>query len=603
MRQAEALIKAGMPAGKADRIAARTALVSGRNIAPASLGRWRRRVKDAKAGSRVSLLLERPRTGRPGEITPEQAATLEALLWHHGPHLTARHARRVLVARHSDQSGERAGNRPNGVPGLDAVKRWIKRWREENAASLSAVLAPDRHRSLRMPAFGTAGTAICAEGLNVLWEIDSTLCDVICSDGRRRALIAVIDVWSRRALFLVSRTSRASAIAALLRRAILLWGVPQMLVTDEGKDYVSRHVEGLLCDLEIDHRPCLPYRPDLKPHIERLIGTVSRDLFAFLPGFCGHDVSQAKALRERTAFAERRGRKHGQMNGQKNEKAAPTVLGADLDAHDLQRRLDIWAEDIYARRAHRGLIRTGNAEASEQTPFGRALSWTGPVRRVESERALDVLIAAPAGGGTRTVTKHGIFLGGRIYIGAELGPLVGARVAVRHDPQDEHGLIVFDCSGRFIGRARDCSAPETDRAAIAAEARRKAARRDAAARARAKKTAKDHRPETAMDDVLRGARQEAARIAVLPCKTEPGAEPWTESRTEPYDTPALRQADAASKANVAATANVAAAADAASRDNVVTGAAGRTGTGNAAGFGGHSRALVAAARLFFDDDD
>ena len=71
--------------------------------------------------------------------------------------------------------------------------------------------------------------------------------------------------------------------------------------------------------------------------------------------------------------------------------------------------------------------------------------------------------------------------------------------------------------------------------------RGKAARRDAAARARAKKTAKDHRPETAMDDVLRSAQEEAARIAVPPRSAEPGAEPWT----EPYDTPALRQADIA----------------------------------------------------------
>ena len=43
VRQAEALIRAGMPAGKADRIVARTALVAGRSVAPASLGRWRRR--------------------------------------------------------------------------------------------------------------------------------------------------------------------------------------------------------------------------------------------------------------------------------------------------------------------------------------------------------------------------------------------------------------------------------------------------------------------------------------------------------------------------------------------------------------------------------
>ena len=122
--------------------------------------------------------------------------------------------------------------------------------------------------------------------------------------------------------------------------------------------------EGLLCDLEIDHRPCLPYRPDLKPHIERLIGTVSRDLFAFLPGFCGHDVAQAKALRDRTAFSERRGRKHDR----KNEKGSPAVFSADLDAEDLQQRLDGWAEDIYARRRHGGLIRTGDADRQAVRP-------------------------------------------------------------------------------------------------------------------------------------------------------------------------------------------------------------------------------------------
>ena len=97
-----------------------------------------------------------------------------------------------------------------------------------------------------------------------------------------------------------------------------------------------------------------------------------------------------------------------------------------------------------------------------------------------------------------------------------------------------------------------------------------------------------------MDDVLRSAAEDAARIAVLPRKTEPGAEPWI----EPYDTPALRQANVAATANATAMASIAATADAVSRDN----ATGRTGTGNATGFGGHSRALEAAAKLFLDDD-
>ncbi|MDE0335673.1 MAG: transposase family protein, partial [Defluviicoccus sp.] len=100
-------------------------------------------------------------------------------------------------------------------------------------------------------------------------------------------------------------TSRATAIAALLRRCILEWGVPETVRTDEGRDYTSRHVVGALADLEIAHDLCPPYTPDAKPFVERAIGTLARDLFAFLPGFSGHDVADAQALRARKSFAAR----------------------------------------------------------------------------------------------------------------------------------------------------------------------------------------------------------------------------------------------------------------------------------------------------------
>ena len=45
---------------------------------------------------------------------------------------------------------------------------------------------------------------------------------------------------------MVVPTSRATAIAALLRRCILEWGVPEAVRTDEGENYTSRHVLGVL---------------------------------------------------------------------------------------------------------------------------------------------------------------------------------------------------------------------------------------------------------------------------------------------------------------------------------------------------------------------
>ena len=107
---------------------------------------------------------------------------------------------------------------------------------------------------------------------------------VICADGKRYAIVAAIDIWSRQARVLVVPTSRATAIATLLRCCILEWGMPEAVRTDEGKDYTSRHVLGVLADLEVEHRPCPPYTPEAKPFVERFLGTLTRDLFATLPG-------------------------------------------------------------------------------------------------------------------------------------------------------------------------------------------------------------------------------------------------------------------------------------------------------------------------------
>ena len=213
---------------------------------------------------------------------------MEALIFGLGDHLTALHAHRTLLARH------------RRAPKVQTVRAWLRRWRRENATDLLAVTNPDRDRSHHRPAGGDAAARILH--LNQLWELDSTPADVICADGKRYAIVAAIDIWSRQARVLVVPTSRATAIAALLRRCILEWGVPEAVRTDEGKDYTSRHVLGVLADLEIEHRPCPPYTPEAKPFVERFLGTLTRDLFATLPGFSGHDVTQAQALRSRKSF-------------------------------------------------------------------------------------------------------------------------------------------------------------------------------------------------------------------------------------------------------------------------------------------------------------
>ena len=157
---------------------------------------------------------------------------------------------------------------------------------------------------------------------------------------------------------------------------------------------------------------------------------MARDLFANLPGFTGHSVADAQALRARKSFAARRG-----------EDAVET-FGCTLSAEGLQTRCDIWCEAVYGREGHDGL--------GGLSPFARAASWTGPVKRIPDERALDALLAAPAGDGWRTVGKSGIRLDNAAYIAPEIGPLVGERVRVRHDPADPDRIFVYRAGGEFV---------------------------------------------------------------------------------------------------------------------------------------------------------
>ena len=429
----------------------------------------------AETGGRKSII----------ESDPDFAADAAALLIVNPHHVTARQIGELLAARYPDRE----------QPGVDSIRRFCRKWRKENARAVSAVADPDGHRSRRQPAFGDATAVAAADGLNSLWELDSTTADVMCADGKRYALVAAIDVWSRRARVYVSPTSRSTAICALLRRAVIEWGVPGRIRTDEGADYTSRHVRRALRDLGIDHQPLPPYSPDKKPFIERFIGTLSRDFLTRLPGFTGHNVADAARLRGRKSFAGRRG------------ETAAEVFGCSLGPEELQEKIDAWCAAVYGRRKHSGL---------DCSPFERAASWTGE-RRFVDERALDALLAD---GGTRVVSKKGVQIDGGFYIAAALGAMVGERVQVRQDAADWGRVQVFtdeaDTIGRWVCTAEDPMRTGIDREEAAREAKRLHRDAASAARAMARDLAEQRSPASAADEVLTHAVAQSERVVAFP---------------------------------------------------------------------------------------
>ena len=346
--RSERLTRAGVGQTKADAQAAAAA-----GVAAVSVTRWRLACRGLAPEARIAVLADRPGRGRCGPLTDSQMRDcVEALIYDHGPHLTATHVVRVLAARYGK------------APGLRAVQRWLKAWRAKNARALSAVTDPDGHKNKYLPAFGSRSEGVDAP--NALWELDSTPADVMCADGRH-AIVGVIDIWPRRAKVLVVPVSRATALCALMRRCLIDWGVPERAKTDGGADYVSRHFTRVLADLGITHDICPPYTPEAKPHIERFFGTMTRDLFAYLPGFVGHDVADRKRIEARRSMAARRGQ------GERE------TFNVSLSAAELQQKCDLWCDAIYDRRAQTGL--------GGQSPWERRRSSSAPLRRITRTNA------------------------------------------------------------------------------------------------------------------------------------------------------------------------------------------------------------------------
>ena len=325
---------------------------------------------------------------------------------------------------------------PHRLPDVRTIQRWTRQWKEENNVLWAHLRDPDAARGRYAPSVGRADEGV--DSLNALWEIDATKADVLLSDGQRHTILGIIDVWSRRVLLYVTRTSPSTAVCTALRRAILAWGVPGAVRCDNGKEFISHHTRTALTDLGIEQKTAPPFQPERKPFIERALGTFSHDLLELLPGFCGHDVSDRQEIRSRRSFSARFGQ-------------GENVEGR-LTPEAFQEFCDKWCV-LYASRKHRGL--------RGLTPSSRASRWIGPVRTIEDERALDILLLEPAEGGARTVHKKGISVGGLWHVAADLGAYIGRRVRIRLDEGDAGKIFVFSEDAAFL-----CEAVCPERAGI-----------------------------------------------------------------------------------------------------------------------------------------
>lgn len=412
-----------------------------------TLDKWYR----AWRTSGVEALLERkPRKDKGlSQLAADEAlheVFIAALVEMHDP--TARQVRRVIA----DHLGE------DRAPEIRTLQIWIREFKASNKVALLKLKNPDGWRNKYMPAFGSRSEHISAP--NVEWQLDSTIADAQqrveivfnmpdseTGEIRRHALVAVIDVFTRRAKVLVSRTSSSNAVKAVTRAAMLAWGQPERVKTDNGKDYTAADYDFALDSLKVGHILCTPFSPDQKPFIERFLGTLLHDLFPMLHGFVGHDVTTRKAIESGRSFAQRFG--HG---------------GCDLhmSPEQLQGTINGWLDE-YENRVHSELGCSPNEMAARHTTH---------VLRVDP-RALDLFMMQIAGNGVRTVGKRGISLDNAFFTAPELAAVdvMGMQVYCRQDDADLGALHVFAMDGSYICRALDHTRLGINRSELAAKTR------------------------------------------------------------------------------------------------------------------------------------
>ncbi len=78
--------------------------------------------------------------------------------------------------------------------------------------------------------------------------------------------------------------------------------IPDTIVTDHGKQYLSAHVIGACARLGICVQPAIKKKPTDKPTLERFFGTMRQSLLQHLSGYKGPDVYSRGQAVEQGAF-------------------------------------------------------------------------------------------------------------------------------------------------------------------------------------------------------------------------------------------------------------------------------------------------------------
>lgn len=249
---------------------------------------------------------------------------------------------------------------------------------------------------------------------NQIWQADHTLLDISILDNKgvikRPWLTIIIDDFSRAiAGFYLSFNAPSSLQTALaLRQAIWkksevdwpICGIPEILYTDHGCDFTSKHIEEVCASLKIQLIFSTIGKPRGRGKVERFFSTINQRLLQDLPGYIQEGASIYKE-------------KH-------------------LTFEALDSKLKLFILEEYNSTPHS----TTNTPPTIRWQTNQFLP-TLP----ENQEILDLLLLTISK--PRRVHREGIKFQGLRYFSTTLAGFVGQDVIIRYDPRDMAEIRVF----------------------------------------------------------------------------------------------------------------------------------------------------------------
>lgn len=174
--------------------------------------------------------------------------------------------------------------------------------------------------------------------------------------------------------------------------------LPDTIVVDHGKIYLSEHTRSVCDRLGISIQPAIPDKPTDKPALERFFRTLRQSLLEHLPGYKGPDVASRGDKVEAEAF---------------------------YYVAELEQLIREWVGRVYHHTAHAGLVDPlePRADLSPAEMFTRGIAAAGRLRLPASADLVYDFLEVE----WRTIQHYGVEIDGQRYDGPGVNDYRGTR--------------------------------------------------------------------------------------------------------------------------------------------------------------------------------